>query len=565
MFKHRLRSVTVLILIVILALPFFTTPVSAAYENTHKNTGNMRNDIIAVALTQVGYREGSNNYTKYGVWYGKPNSPWCGMFVSWCAKEAGIPTSVLKRTGVANPKSFGLTAKDGKNYTPKKGDLFFKKSGSHVGLVYYTEGNYFYTIEGNTYTSGVTVDCVMIRKRKISDFNFASPDYSGSGSSSSTSSTSSTSSSSSSSGCSHKYQKKVESAHPHKEYKVCSKCNKKSYTGVKKVIDSCNTCVQANCKHSYSTWKKVSETKHSRTCSKCGVKETDTHHWEKGKIIKAATCVDAGKQQMICSDCKAETTKKIKATGQHKYGAFTFVDNETHKKICKECGHEISAKHKPDSKWKHDGIYHWTSCTACDGRMKDAEHQFPDGCLSPCSTCGYTMEDGHKLTGVNEYNNEVHWEVCDRCGLHANEESHQYTAECDQICNTCGFERISTISHHDEYHADETGHWRRCGACMRVTDIVSHVEDRTAEEWEDHNCVECGFLLRSDDSHVHTYDSVEANAKTHWGTCACGEEMAPEVHSWDFQTGECSICGIANTPDEASGNFLVTLINRIFG
>ena len=91
MFKRNLRSILTLILVVTLVVPIFATTVSAEYENTYTNTGNMRNDIIGVALTQVGYTEGTNNYTKYGVWYGQPNSPWCGMFVSWCAKEAGIP------------------------------------------------------------------------------------------------------------------------------------------------------------------------------------------------------------------------------------------------------------------------------------------------------------------------------------------------------------------------------------------------------------------------------------------------------------------------------------------
>ena len=92
----------------------------------------MRDDIIGVALTQVGYTEGSNNYTKYGVWYGMPNSPWCGMFVSWCANQAGIPTSVLKRTGIANPSNFGLSYKSGSDYTPIKGDLFFKKGSKYI-------------------------------------------------------------------------------------------------------------------------------------------------------------------------------------------------------------------------------------------------------------------------------------------------------------------------------------------------------------------------------------------------------------------------------------------------
>ena len=41
------------------------TPAHAdAYENTHVNTGNQRADIIAVAVTQLGYAEEAGGYTK---------------------------------------------------------------------------------------------------------------------------------------------------------------------------------------------------------------------------------------------------------------------------------------------------------------------------------------------------------------------------------------------------------------------------------------------------------------------------------------------------------------------
>ena len=43
----------------LLLLPLLITlivPANAAYENTHKNTGDQRKDIIAVAKTQLGYK-----------------------------------------------------------------------------------------------------------------------------------------------------------------------------------------------------------------------------------------------------------------------------------------------------------------------------------------------------------------------------------------------------------------------------------------------------------------------------------------------------------------------------
>lgn len=554
MLRKQTRSIITLILTAILIVPFFTMSVSAAYENAYTNTGNMRNDIVGVALTQVGYQEGSDNYTKYGEWYGQPNSPWCGMFVSWCAKEAGIPTSVLKRTGIANPSSFGLSYKSGSDYTPQKGDLFFKKSFSHVGIVYYTEGAYFYTIEGNTSTSSNAGDSVMIRKRKISDYYFSSPDYSGSGGSTN-------------SGCDHSYTTKVESDHPHKEYKICTKCDKKSYTGEKIASNTCQACIQEACSHSFGDWQKVSDSKHSRVCTKCDLVETKSHVWVDGKVLIEATCVEKGSRQVVCSDCGAETAKSIAATGEHKYNGFAYLDESLHQKVCSECNEQTTSQHTLSDTWLHDGIYHWTSCADCGGFICHAEHRFPNGCLEPCADCGYILEIGHKGNGEKFSDETHHWEICTRCGQNINIAEHVYTSDCDEICNKCGYKRTGITAHQDVYHADKTGHWRRCTSCKRVTDIVPHSPDRNAEEWEALLCTHCGYELRSTDQHVHTLAEIHSDALTHWGTCQCGEVMEAEVHSWDFQSGKCSICGVQSTDSaaETHSNFLVALWNFLFG
>lgn len=549
--NKQIRSVITFLLIVALVLPFFATPVSAAYDNTYTNTGNMRDDIIGVALTQVGYTEGDNNYTKYGVWYGLSNSPWCGMFVSWCAKEAGIPTSVLKRTGIANPSSFGLSYKDGSSYIPQKGDLFFKKGFNHVGLVYYTEGAYFYTIEGNTSTTSYDGTSVMIRKRKISDFYFSSPNYSGS--------------SSVSSGCDHDYSVSVESDHPHKEYKLCNKCDKKSYTGNEIVSDSCKTCIQNACNHEFSQWKKANASSHSRICSKCELTQTKSHNWEDGKLIKEPTCIEEGSRQRVCADCGTETTQQLDATGRHTYGDFSYISENKHQKVCSVCDLQTTSSHTLNSNWQNDNLYHWTSCADCGGRIRHEEHAFPSGCLEPCETCGYVLEKGHKADGNKQFNQQQHWELCTRCGMQAEIHDHIYTSDCDEICNICGYRRSSTTAHQDVYHADKTGHWRRCASCTRVTDIVSHCADRNAQDWDDQLCITCGFELRSAETHMHSYITIASDSNMHWGSCECGEKMEAEVHSWDFQTGCCSICNAQNKPlEENSKNILLTLFNRFF-
>ena len=168
------KTIPVLLIVTVLISTFMVNSF-AAYENTYKNTGDQRADIIGVAKTQIGYTEGRNNDTKYGTWYGSPNQPWCAMFVSWCARQANIPTSVLKNSACAGASAdyFNIPYYNGSNYTPKAGDLFFTKSWSHVGLVYYTEGNYFYTIEGNSNTNGSAEGyCVCTNKRYIPSYYF---------------------------------------------------------------------------------------------------------------------------------------------------------------------------------------------------------------------------------------------------------------------------------------------------------------------------------------------------------------------------------------------------------
>ena len=111
-------------------------------------------DIIDVATGEIGYKEGANNSTKYGQWFGMNNAPWCQMFVSWCAYKAGESAAVVKTastdTGMEWFKNKGQFKYKGK-YTPKRGDIvYFKTNRSHVGLVEKVVGNTLHTIEGNS-------------------------------------------------------------------------------------------------------------------------------------------------------------------------------------------------------------------------------------------------------------------------------------------------------------------------------------------------------------------------------------------------------------------------------
>lgn len=129
----------------------------------------MRDKFLNIALSQVGYKEkksnkdldsktanaGSGNYTKYGKWYGLNPAPWCCMFVSWCANEAGILGTLIPKYKGAGTGYRWFRDRNQLTMKPKAGDIGFLKpsspqyTSSHTFIVYKVDGNKITTIEGN--------------------------------------------------------------------------------------------------------------------------------------------------------------------------------------------------------------------------------------------------------------------------------------------------------------------------------------------------------------------------------------------------------------------------------
>ena len=105
-------------------------------------TGDGRADIMAVARSQLGYREGdapgqldgsragTGDYTEYGRYYGSGGTGWCSEFISWCARQAGVPASVVGDSLSARASSFGgdyhpweETVYAGGSFQPRPGDI----------------------------------------------------------------------------------------------------------------------------------------------------------------------------------------------------------------------------------------------------------------------------------------------------------------------------------------------------------------------------------------------------------------------------------------------------------
>lgn len=204
-----------LLLVLTLVLSTFAPALAATYRNGAQSgpsssykggkyyanyqkvpiTGDNRTDLIAIALSQLGYQEGaangyfsgevsgSANYVEFsynmgdlGLGYGGSDYPWCACFVSWCLYQShctdqatysslaryhsGDYSYIWKEIScsmwVKQLKGAGYykySAYEGGSYTPKAGDLvFFQNSGgvAHIGICLYTSGGRIYTVEGNT-------------------------------------------------------------------------------------------------------------------------------------------------------------------------------------------------------------------------------------------------------------------------------------------------------------------------------------------------------------------------------------------------------------------------------
>ncbi len=527
-FMHnRLLCFFLAAILLLSCVPALAMPVRAEdFPNTYVNTGNQRADLLGVAATQVGYREGSGGYTKYGDWFGSPRMDWCGAFISWCANQAGIPQSVLKKNGFASAEKFNLERFTVNNHLPQGGDLFFKNNGNHTGIVYYIEGDYFWTLEGNTWEGGGT-DGVYSRKRSLyGEYYFASPKYTTDGSSTK-----------------HNYIKKTEAAHPHKEYYQCADCGNTYYTGGKATVSDCRQCIQESCSHQYGNYKKVNDSNHSATCSKCGLESRLSHNWKDDKVITEVTCEKPGTKQQKCQQCNATKQLIIPQTNEHKYTEWVRLDENKHIKKCETCGKTQEEAHRKGS-WQTNVFEHWYDCDICNGRGGNEIHSFSGDCETACSVCDYVSPTGHRYLAQKKRDATYHWQVCSSCNVEHEKTKHQFEDACDSICDDCGYVREVTHEYMEQWKTNATGHWKKCNLCGHVEPAEAHVLGAAATENEAQYCVICGFEAVPALPHTHKL-TYEQHADSHVGVCECGAKLQPEKHIWDMASKTCTACAMA--------------------
>lgn len=150
-------------------------------------SGNFRSDMIAIALSQLGYHEGDSeadfdggnpsskeDYTEFGRFMDSAGSAWCSEFASWCVRMSGLPMNILSGSRSARAKTFtsgtpssyytwSELSYGGGGYMPQAGDIVLwswnldpfsaDKAVSHTSVFKSAEisGNSvtLYTIDGN--------------------------------------------------------------------------------------------------------------------------------------------------------------------------------------------------------------------------------------------------------------------------------------------------------------------------------------------------------------------------------------------------------------------------------
>ncbi len=80
--------------------------------------------LLEIARGEIGYTEGPNNQTKYGLWSGDENAAWCAEFVCWCIDQTDLLHGTELLTNVY-PKWSGQNT--GRDWFIKRGRFVYRK------------------------------------------------------------------------------------------------------------------------------------------------------------------------------------------------------------------------------------------------------------------------------------------------------------------------------------------------------------------------------------------------------------------------------------------------------
>lgn len=143
-------------------------------------------ELLAVARSQVGYRESAPRKSKYNRWMGRtgPRDPWCGFFTAWASYASGNGHAVIRAKSFASM----VRAERKRGHlkrTPAVGrlayiDYFRRGTATHIGIVYKYDRRYIWSIEGNVSAGGHSANprgVHLVKRKRSSVVFYANPRF----------------------------------------------------------------------------------------------------------------------------------------------------------------------------------------------------------------------------------------------------------------------------------------------------------------------------------------------------------------------------------------------------
>ena len=320
----------------------------------------------------------------------------------------------------------------------------------------------------------------------------------------------------------------------------------------------------------------------------CGeILEEESHTWDSGVVITAATCKADGQTRytcIICQNIKIVQTEKTEHT--YEENAYMF-----------------------------DNYLHWYECDICGEILEEDSHHWDSGKVLTSPTCSktgskeYTCSDcGKKKTesidkiehsyGEIKTDNKYHWYECGNCGHLDQLTEHNFNegtviknASCFEVgmkeltCQTCLKVKnveIEKTSHTYQvtFTTDESNHWYKCENCDAKSNVAPHSfgegvvvknPTETEEGLKEYTCTICSYVkqeILGTSQHTHTFDdTLSFDEFNHWYQANCGHDLKEEVeaHSWNkgsvtaqptchsvgIKTYKCYTCAATKTEEIA--------------
>lgn len=374
---------------------------------------------------------------------------------------------------------------------------------------------------------------------------------------------------------------------------TCTSAGVKSY--------ACSLCPETKSEpvdkipHKFDALQKMDESKHLLVCSVCKAAGQESFHvWTDGDIIIPATCIQTGTRKLVCA-CGASGTK-VEPKGAHVYdhdcdttcNVCDAVRTTTHTydnacdPDCNACGEKRTTSHSYGSSWSRDHSGHWHECTKC-GEKVDFRSHYPGPAATEdapqlCLTCDYviTQQKEHQHNYGKKWSQDEsgHWYECATCDVKKDFAKHVYDSDCDTHCNVCDYENPQAHEYGNSWQMDDSKHWSVCQVCNKKSEAEPHIPGAEATELQPQLCTVCGYEMNAVQEHVHAFGpDWMYDGKSHWQSCACGEQTVPAPHHWDDGTKNkdktvtyvCEECQAEKTEEAAGFPWWVLILFVLLG